>query len=348
MSALLFSDDFYSYGGNLSHFKVGLLDYFTFITSSAGLDMLTDIIMTGVCNKPHNEKIWKFIKCLYWLKIGVTILDDNEGTIDAIETQCEHQHHNASFSLSNEKRMFLQRIYQAMMIVFINTRDNEKADWQACTFNKTLNVNNINLSEYLDIQRIDVLCSKLINDIKKKKGPTTVWLSLKYLYNYNNNDNSNDDELNIKDDLHLLMASQDHDNDDDNDDDTRKTRTIKYYTYDKDDIIAMNHFFSSSSTHKVTCCNPKHRDRNPSMHLYHRPSVWISRVKKFNPTKEEIEYLNMQESEATESNVSTFRGSKILLFIVSAHCYSCNYHVHFLSKSDLRKMLSDHYIKISM
>ena len=342
MSVSSLSYDFDNYGGgNLSHFKVGLLDYFTFIVSSAGLDILKDIIMIGICNISNKNKIWKFTKSLSWLKIGVTILNDNEGTIDAIETRCDNQYHNTTdVSSSNERRMFLQRIYQALMIIFrlIATHD-ETTKWQTHAPDKSRDVDNVYLSEHSDFQRPDILCSKLINDMKKKKGPTRVWMSLKHLYNNDddesnrNDNNSDDDESNYE----IFMAHHNHDDDD------RKTRSIAHYTYDEDDIVAMNHFFSSSSTHKVTCCNPKHRDRNPSMHLYRRPSVWMSRIEKCNPTKEEFEHLKMQECEANESNVSTFRGSKILLFTVSAHCYSCDYHVHLLSKSELKKVLSEFY-----
>nr|BDT62372.1 MAG: wsv137-like protein [Melicertus latisulcatus majanivirus] len=325
---------------NLSHLKIGIIDFFNFIISDAGSTTLRDIIMIGTHNTSSNKKIlWTFIKSLSLINIGITVLDDNNGTIHAIEIKKIKYSSDIPVKevRTNEKYIIIQRIFQAMVIVFQLLSHNK--EWQPVSRPPHKDINHFNdvyLSEPLGIENVDVICSMLINDMKEKKKvtgrPTRIWFSLENIYKESNN-NDNDSSLNLFTDTALTINES-----------TMLEKNISQYEYDKDDIAAINVFFSLSPSHKVKCCNPVHSDQHPSMHLYRRANVWLSRIEKYNPTKDELQDLEMKEYNANESNISTFRGSNIILFTVSAHCFACQYHVYFLPKSDLKKILSAFYI----
>lgn len=361
------------YVEKLAHLKIGLKDYFNFITSSAGLDTLRDIIMTGTHNKSNKIVLWNFIKSLPLMRIGVTILNDDDGTINAIETKyikcddstdgsCSSSSSRSSdnrsninssniscnfasdFSSSPLASSFLirQRIHQAMVIIFQLISQNKEGQ----PFTTRHNTNNksfdIDLPEHIDFENVEIICSALIDDMKKKRienketRPTTIWFSLENIYHNESNYDSSLDLFADAPGVAAAAVAQSTSS-------LGKRMTISHYEYNRDDITAINNFFSLSSSHKVNCCNPRHRDKNPSMHLYRRSNVWLSRVGKHNPTRDELQHLEMKESMASESNISSFRGSSIILFIVSAHCYACQYHVNFLPKTDLKKVLSAFY-----
>nr|BDT62255.1 MAG: wsv137-like protein [Penaeus semisulcatus majanivirus] len=374
---------------NLAHLKIGLVDYFNFITSSAGLDTLRDIIMMGTHNRSNKIVLWNFIKSLPLIKIGITILNDDDGTIDAIETKCirrnDGNNSRRSSSSSNsdsnissnvgidDKRTNInssdnscnfgsdlsssslaspssfripQRVHQAMVIVFRLISENR--EWQPSTTKRdTINRSffNIDLSEHIDFQNVDIVCSAIIDDAKKKERedketrPTTIWFALENIYRVETHDDSSPDApetVAVAAAAAEVVVARTTSS-------LGKRSTISHYEYDRDDITAIDNFFSLSSSHKVNCCNPRHRDEHPSMHLYRRSSVWLSRVGKCKPTRGELRDLEMKENLASESNISSFRGSNIILFIISAHCYACQHHVNFLPKSDLKRVLSAYY-----
>nr|BDT62575.1 MAG: wsv137-like protein [Metapenaeus ensis majanivirus] len=186
----------------------------------------------------------------------------------------------------------------------------------------------------------------------------TVWFSLADIHvnnnnndddnNNNNNSNNNNDndkkEINVDNNNYLSLYLHNKKSKHLSQDKFKiNGNPINIYEYDRNDIIAIHNFFSSSTFHKVHCCNPKHNDRNPSMHLYLKKNVWYSLIDKWLLTRDEIDRLQMEEDQAINSNMTRFRNFNIILFILSAHCFACNYHENFLTRWQLRQVLKKYY-----
>nr|BDT62859.1 MAG: wsv137-like protein [Metapenaeus joyneri majanivirus] len=203
-----------------------------------------------------------------------------------------------------------------------------------------MKTNNVKFPEKLNPVNADIIATMLYQNAKNKTKKTqmqytTVWFSLADIYVKNNEENNlKEFGGNVVDDYLSLPYSYD----------CTETKfegnSINVYEYNNKDIAGIHNFFLSNASHKVHCLNRNHEDKNPSMQLYLKKNLWLSFINKYSPTEEEIKRLQMEHDQALDSNITKFRSSKIILFILSAHCFACDYHENFLTKIKLRQVLS--------
>nr|BDV49903.1 MAG: wsv137-like protein [Metapenaeopsis lamellata majanivirus] len=318
---------------NLSNFGVSLLNLLNFLSTYTGSKIFQNFLLAGVYNKEDKRLLWKMFLSQTYIKVGLTFINDGKGTIEAVEARSSEEYN----SMNNKKTLL--RVFQTIINIIRMNSDiegniNENND-DGNKFNiKELKPVSVKFPKTLNPTNADTITSILLNDMydRKDNKPTTVWFTFSdiYIKEY--------DDLTIKNNFLKEVIYTDSSKPKVA---TFNGRSINEFEYNKADIEAIMIFFSSS-THKVHCY--KHDDKRPSMTLYLKREFWINVTDKHNPSIKEIHDLRMAEAKATDSNITTFRNFNVILFIVSAHCFACNYHEQFMSKSQLRCCLSDYYI----
>nr|BDT62869.1 MAG: wsv137-like protein [Trachysalambria curvirostris majanivirus] len=309
--------------------KVHLITILEYLINNK--DKLLGIIMVGI-NRLDENKLLRYI-CFKLNKEMCLTFSDDDGIIISVDID-----YNIGKSINNKRIpncKISTRIIQAIVNIIYNIGSlsiiNDKND----TFDN-IKTYNIDLNENLNPGNIVNICNRLLNAAKVRnnekaniKSKTVVWIPLCQFIKMPT------ETLPYGIDLPIGASNNDNNNNQD------KDNNISNYRYDRKDIAAIDAYFLYPSSRKIRCLNSNHVDIHPSMVLYKNEIDVSSKFKEYKLTCKDIAALYSMEK---ESNIASYDGINFILFWISAHCFSCNFHLKLLTNSQIKTILSTYYI----